>query len=527
MKKPNISLSKDLTLITNPENPLESALSPNRDQKSPTNTLTHSPNLKLLNSSLDRGKNLSIKKKQNLIRLKKNHNLLRTIAKIDNEEYNSRDNSSLNTSFKSMSLGLRIVREGQSTKKSVFNKFADVMMDMNANLAKKTQNEVKGALPKCLNKEAENWMKNHGVVKNFGIKGFKKYLKELFKILDVEDSSYLNIKELIALLLGLELVPGFYYAEKAIQILFRVPNLNKARITLENFSETLTKNSKLDYLMNKLNFYASEKKSYEKKYFSKPQEESILEAEFNFEKAYCDTSDILDLLKDWWTQLDPDHDYVPLRKISEFLLAKGLFSNKNEFTQEVRNYTKGSYLKYSQFEMIFLKPMFKLCLVNIQQTLASTKDYQKMPLYILLANWQRKCMVKDTIPQNKGSRSALNSVNNYLQKLKSEGIDHFYYTTTPEAHEERLKKLLFNVEEEAGLFLNEKGEIKKEVKNIWEVKKKLNMQLMESNPRFKDQVYLDSILGNQKLPEIKLRSPMTKKVRIFRDNYLLGNLTKD
>ena len=94
-----------------------------------------------------------------------------------------------------------------------------------------------------------------------------------------------------------------------------------------------------------------------------------------------------------------------------------------------------------------------------------------------------------------------------------------------EINEDKMLQMLFKLKESAVSFLEDNGDVKKNVKNIWDIK--LNVgddDDCSPTPKFKEERYLSAL----KNPEIFLNGtgPYSRKIKMFRENFLLKKFNK-
>jgi hypothetical protein len=94
-----------------------------------------------------------------------------------------------------------------------------------------------------------------------------------------------------------------------------------------------------------------------------------------------------------------------------------------------------------------------------------------------------------------------------------------------ELNDEKIMQMLFRLKENALQFIDECGQVKASVKNVWDIKSSLNGEAEVSvTPKFKEEKYLMAL--SEPLNLNTVATPYKRQVRLFRENFLYKKFSK-
>jgi rubrerythrin len=326
--------------------------------------------------------------------------------------------------------------------------------------------------------------------------------------------------------------------------MFNCNEVSKISIKIEEFISMFKEDSKTERILNYLQTHTAHMLKTEAEKFSNRCESApvVYSRDINstnsFSAIYCSTEDYIKLIKTWWKDLKPLEEVVHVSKIGDFLAEKNVVSNKHEGIRVASSVSASNLISYIEFEKIFLKAIFKASLINLASSLNSTEVGScDASLRLKLSNYQRNLMIKGNDPDYdfKLGRTTLQAISKY-QKTQpdtySTKITKKINSTVANAeinHKDKIKAYLYKVKEHAKDFINDKGEVVTNLKNIWDIRDIINTKMSKKistvlDQTFKEQEYINQIT---KLKKIKLNKlPLIRKIKVFRENYTLEKYQK-
>lgn len=514
-----------------PKPSIESFLKPIKSPQVKLPEVPHKPKLPYL----------ELTKKQHKLKLNTSHQMIRAMVSLEDEQEALKDKSNFAKSFKRMTAGMKII-EGLSSEKALDSIAENVRVFDEKNL-REVVPSIKRPDVSWSNNSTSMWMKKRGFEGNStGTIRFTQFLKNFFKVLDENSNGFISPNEIIIPLLSLGLSNKAQYIENALLNMFNVGNVNDIQMSQENFLSLFKGDKKNDIILAKLDEYCKEmlREEEEKKYAQIAAQrrhtsfmaQNTMVSEKNPEKRYPTIEEFIKLVLKWWKDLSNDSASVNISRIAEFLAEKGMAANKHEGRIIAKNSDSSSAFPYFSFEKIFLKAILKASLFNVAVFL-NMGDSEDFSMKLKLVIVQRRLMMAGTKTRrdanSKQGRVTLHALDSYKKKVGDKFTKETSNLMTIEAAEEinedKMLQMLFKLKESAVSFLEDNGDVKKNVKNIWDIK--LNVgddDDCSPTPKFKEERYLSAL----KNPEIFLNGtgPYSRKIKMFRENFLLKKFNK-
>jgi hypothetical protein len=229
--------------------------------------------------------------------------------------------------------------------------------------------------------------------------------------------------------------------------------------------------------------------------------------------------DFVKVIKAWWNELSPDSHFIPTSKVAKFLVSKKIMPNLSKSMKFISEYTKDNIIDSNCFEKLFFSSIFHGQLLNIKNEVE--KEERDSPMKMKISSHQRNILISGANPiVQENDRTVLESVYKYHQKIhKNDKIDlrnvaREILDTIEKNNQFKLKQKIYEAEKDASQFIDQDGDIKKDLKDIWDIKN-FNESTKEKRESDKD--------SDNKILNIRDSSPFesyARKVRIFRDNFL-------
>lgn len=485
--------------------------------------------------------NLELTKKQHKLKLNTSHEMIRAMVSLEGEQDALKDKSNFAKSFKRMSAGIKCL-SGTNKEKCL-----DVVAE-NINLY--DEKNLKEVTPPIKNPEAKwssnstsMWMKRHG---NDSVSGesraFLMFLKNFFDALDENATGSLTANELIVPLLSLGLSNDSIYIERCLVSLFETNDLKNFSFDKEKFIGLFKGDKKVDVILKCLNSacIAMLKEEEEKKVAQQAaiKRSTVFYSQVSiaYEKVtknkFPSVEEFIRQIKNWWAELSHEKGSVNISRIGEFLSEKGIVSNKHEGRSLAKTFDSSTYFHYHSFEKIFLKSILKASLYNIADFLNSS-DCDDFSMRLKLVILQRRMMMAGVKLRNdaisKKARITLQALNKYKQRagdsFNLSSTAKFSIEAAEELNEEKITQILFKLKQNAKQFIDECGQVKGSVKNVWDIQSSITEpEECSPTPKFKEEKYL-SVLS-EPLVMTANKVPYERNVKLFRENFLYKKFSK-
>jgi hypothetical protein len=478
--------------------------------------------------------NLELTKKQHKLKLNTSHEMIRAMVSLENEQDALKDKSNFAKSFKRMSAGIKYLT-GTNKEKCLSIVAENIGLYDEKNLKEITPS-IKHPEAKWATNSASMWMKKHGNEPNSGeSRVFLSFLKQFFDALDESASGSLTANEVIVPLLSLGLTSDSVYIERALVFMFQSSDLKTLSFDKEAFINSFKTDKKVDVILKVLHLSCNHllKEEEDKKIAQQAANKraSLISQVSLTEKPpsskFPSVEDLIKLVKKWWEDLAKDAVQVNISRIGEFLSEKGIASNKHEGRAMAKSFDSSSYFSYYSFEKIFLKSVLKACLYNVADFL-TTMNCEEFSMRLKLAILQRKLMIAGAKYRNdalgKKARVTLLALDKFNRKNAGNLPIINSSAIAEELNEEKITQLLFRLKENAVQFVDDCGQVKANVRNIWDIKANVPEDSGTATPKFKEEKYLmalsEPISGNLN------SSPYKRQVRLFRENFLYKKFSK-
>lgn len=483
---------------------------------------------------------LEINKKQHSLKLNTSHQMIRAMVSLENEQDDLRDKSNFAKSFKRMSAGIKSLESPNKQK------YLDTVLE---NISCYDEKGLKTIAPVIKNPDikvtdaaADIWMKKHGLeINNTESKSFTSFLKSFFDVLSNDLTGLATANDLIIPLLSLGLSNDAKHIEKALLSIFDEDSIDKITIDLDQFLSLFKGDKKNDIILNILDKNCKDmlKQEQEKKFAQKVavKRTTRLSTQISItnekipKKKYPTIEEFIRLIKKWWAEIVCDSDHTNITKIAEFLAEKGMVSNKHEGRIIIKAIDTSSSFYYNSFEKIFLKSILKASLINVAIFL-NDSDYKDFSIKLKLGVSQRRLMIAGTSPRYtstaKQGRVVLQAMDTYKRRAGYEAEatnNKLTLESAEELNDEKINKALFKLKESANQFLDDHGNVKENIKNVWEIKSSLPDTSQEfSTPKFSQQKYTSVLTDTENLTTNS--KTYNRRVKLFRENFLYKEFNK-
>ena len=479
--------------------------------------------------------NLELTKKQHKLKLNTSHEMIRAMVSLENEQDALKDKSNFAKSFKRMSAGIKYL-SGTNKEKCLTIVAENIGLYDEKNFKEITPT-IKHPEAKWASNSASMWMKKHGNEATSGeSRVFLSFLKQFFEALDENASGSLTANEVIVPLLSLGLTTDSVYIERALVNMFDSADLKTLTFDKDQFINLFKSDKKVDVILQVINqsCVLMLKEEEDKKIAQQAANKraSLYSQNSILDKSpvakYPSVEDMVKLIRKWWDELSKDGLQVNISRIGEFLADKGIVSNKHEGRTMAKAFDSSNYFSYHAFEKVFLKSILKAALYNVAHFL-STSDCEEFSMRLKLAILQRKLMIAGAKYRNdalgKKARVTLKALDKFNKKTGASLTAPKSSVMAEELNDEKIMQMLFRLKENALQFIDECGQVKASVKNVWDIKSSLNGEAEVSvTPKFKEEKYLMAL--SEPLNLNTVATPYKRQVRLFRENFLYKKFSK-
>ncbi|CAG9322601.1 unnamed protein product [Blepharisma stoltei] len=468
---------------------------------------------------------INLEKKDHKLKLDIDHHIIRALVSIEEQAESSKDNTILTQVFHRMSEGMKDLHENFTLKNDINRPKIDISQPM-----LKDKPNLIDAKIKVKSSDRDIWIKKHGhVIPGTENKDFFEFIKDLFDALDEDNNKHLSPDEIIIPLIALGLCETAEMLEKILITSFDGKSLNDIVLYRENFICIFREDRKLDIMIKSLDFHTKnmincdEDNEYLRK--NKEIEENPMK---KLPKCYCVIEDYIRMIKKWWSEIKSRYFKVTDIQIGEFMVGKGLVSNKHEGSIMISSQNnKSKYITYEDFEKVFYKAIFKAELLNLAyglQGLDLNEESSSVKLKFTMI--QRQLMMTGTKPRasfhDKG-RIVLDSLDKYRRSISSlmNKSNYEFDNSLDEAEKQnqtRIHDFLYSIKESAHPFLDQRGNLRSNIRNTWDVRENIS----ESHSPVDE----NATIGETSINDDR-KSPYSKNVKIFRENYLLTEFSKN
>jgi hypothetical protein len=487
-------------------------------------------------------------KNQYKLQLNNDHHLLKSILVAEQEESSLKDETSLNKSFKRISAALSIARKDSKYElDNIFQLKSNIIPRENYRIKEKRVS-LDSAMIKWNTEENARLISKKNPQNSIKTsKDFCDFLKELFEVLDEDQSGKLTPDEFIVPLLSYGIATNPLYIEKSLMLLLNTKSLTAVNIEKETFINIFKEDFKTDFMLESLQAHTlsfidtlQETIKNRKKTFDRMGRRDTVVQEI-VPRKYCTVEEYIKMIKKWWEDLKglnrakSTKDKIHESTLAEFLSKKKLVSNSIEASKISNMCNASGYINYEQFESVFLKAILKSGLINLA-TGVNDKAFagKNSSLAMRLSKCQRKFMIAGFSLKNNQltmqGKKALQAVSKYLDQHKITSRAKITELARKELEQadqidsSRLKGYLYRINEHANDFVDDLGNINTYIKNTWEIRNHVNRtgknisNSLDPLDTFNKDLYLKILKQN-----FDIQSPehIPDKVKIFRQNYLL------